>query len=217
MSTGPAASPMGTGIAGLLRAHGFERVAGVDEAGRGALAGPLVAAAVVLPPGWAPEGLADSKLLTAGDRERLYVEILAGADAVGICRLRPATVDRVGLQPANIRALRGALDTVRPATDYALIDGRWSLQPDLPCLQVVKGDQVCAPVSAASIVAKVARDRVMVRLHERYPAYGFARNKGYGVPEHRSALAEHGACPVHRRCFAPVGQLSLQPAPRQRT
>lgn len=192
----------------VLGEQGFERVAGVDEAGRGALAGPLVAAAVILPGGWVPEGLADSKLLTPGERDRLHGLITTRA-SVGIRRVRPGTVDRVGLQEANRRALRGALSKLEPAPDYALIDGRFGLRPRLPCLNVIKGDRLSAAVAAASVVAKVTRDRRMIRMGETHPGYGFERHKGYTAPEHLDALAELGPCPSHRRCFAPVAQLRL--------
>lgn len=197
------------GLDAELRARGFDRVAGIDEAGRGALAGPLVAAAVVLPSRWVPEGLADSKQLTPERREALFEQIRRRAVAVAVRRVRPATVDRIGLQAANLRALRRALGKLEPPPDFALIDGRFGLRPRVACLNVVKGDCVSSAVAAASIIAKVTRDRTMVRMAERHPGYGFARNKGYGAPEHRRALSELGPCPVHRRCFAPVAQLSL--------
>lgn len=194
------------GLDARLRAHGFARVAGVDEAGRGALAGPLVAAAVVLPGDWVPDGLRDSKLLTPHRREELY-EHIAERACVAVRRVRPGTVDRIGLQAANVRALGGAAGRLEPPPDYLLVDGRFRLQIRVPSLCVVKGDRVSAAVAAASVVAKVTRDRAMVRMEDRYPGYGFARHKGYAVPEHRRALAELGPCPTHRRVFAPVARL----------
>ncbi len=188
----------------LLHAQGFRHVAGADEAGRGALAGPLVAAAVMLPPGWAPDGLNDSKLVSPTDRERLYDEIVAGAVAVGIFRVSHTRLDGIGLQRANLAALRAALNKLDPTPDYVLVDGFTLARTSVPALRVVKGDQVCTSVAAASIVAKVTRDRIMVRAERRYPGYGFASHKGYRSPEHLAALARLGPCEFHRRCFAPV-------------
>lgn len=192
-----------------LGARGFVRVAGVDEAGRGALAGPLVAAAVVLPPGWAPEGLRDSKLLTPAQRDRLFDEVLAGALAVGVKRITSDRLDRIGLQAANIRALQVALRRLDVAPDYVLVDGLFSLRLRVPSLRVVKGDQVSTNVAAASVVAKVTRDRIMQRLARHHRGYGWERNKGYGAPEHLAALDRLGPSPAHRRCFAPVAQLRM--------
>ncbi|MDX1621371.1 MAG: ribonuclease HII, partial [Nitriliruptorales bacterium] len=193
----------------VLRAQGFEHVAGVDEAGRGALAGPLVAAAVILPGDWIPEGLTDSKLLTPLQRERLYDEILGGALAVGVRRVRPAKIDEHGLQRANIKALQRSLAKLDVEPDYVLVDGLFKLRLRTPSLRVIKGDQVSTNVAAASIVAKVTRDRMMVRYARRFPEYSFERNKGYGAPEHLRALDQVGPSRLHRRCFAPVSQLRL--------
>ena len=186
-----------------LHSRGFEHVAGADEAGRGAFAGPLVAAAVVLPPGYVPEGLRDSKLLTPLQRERLFAEIQEHALAIGVQRIRPDRIDVIGLQRANLLALRGALNKLRTRLDYVLVDGfRLRLRP--PSLRVVKGDMVCSSVAAASVIAKVTRDRAMVRLARRFPGYDFESNKGYRAPAHVAALWRMGPSPVHRRCFAPV-------------
>lgn len=193
-------------LEGLLRARGFATIAGCDEAGRGALAGPLVAAAVVLDPAAVPDGLRDSKLLTPLQRERLHGEILASAVAVGVRSVSPERIDRVGLQRANIEALQLALRKLDVAVDYVLVDGLFKLRLHTPHLRVIKGDCVASCVAAASIVAKVTRDRKMVRLARRYPLYGFEKHKGYGAPEHLEALEAHGPSPVHRRCFEPVAQ-----------
>lgn len=187
-----------------LRIQGFGAVAGVDEAGRGALAGPLVAAAVILPSGWIPEGLDDSKLVPPTERERLYGEIRASARAIGVHRITQRRLDRVGLQRANILALREAIKKLAPQPAYTLVDGFALDRTAMPCLRIVKGDEFCASVAAASIIAKVTRDRMMVRAARRYPGYGFARNKGYRAPEHLAALDQLGPCEIHRRCFAPV-------------
>ncbi len=199
-----------------LRGRGFSTIAGVDEAGRGALAGPLVAAAVVLPVDWVPDGLRDSKLLTPKQRDRLYDEIHAGALAVGVTRITNERLDRIGLQTANIRALQLALRKLVVDPDYVLVDGLFKLRLRVPSLRVIKGDRVSANVAAASVVAKVTRDRMMTRLARRYRGYGWERNKGYGAPEHVEALDRLGPSPAHRRCFAPVAQLRMsfdEPAP----
>ncbi|MDX1660043.1 MAG: ribonuclease HII [Nitriliruptorales bacterium] len=193
----------------VLRPSGFRLIAGVDEAGRGALAGPLVAAAVVLPPDWIPDGLRDSKLLTPLQRDRLYDEITAKALGWATRRVRPATIDEHGLQRANITALQRALAKLEVDPDYVLVDGLFTLRLRTPSLRVIKGDRVSANVAAASVVAKVTRDRMMVRLARRFPAYAFESNKGYGAPEHLRALDRVGPSRVHRRCFAPVAQLRL--------
>lgn len=194
-----------------LHRRGFEVVAGADEAGRGALAGPLVAAAVALPDGCVPDGLNDSKLVSPTERERLYEEIMGAALAVGVYRITHTRLDDVGLQRANLLALRAALNKLEPGPDYVLIDGFRLSRMRVPALRVVKGDQVCASVAAASIVAKVTRDRIMVRAERRFPGYGFANNKGYRAPEHLSALRRLGPCEFHRRCFAPVASASGHP------
>lgn len=189
-----------------LHRCGFGMVAGADEAGRGALAGPLVAAAVMLPPGWIPEGLNDSKLVTPQERERLYREILAHALAVGVYRVSHTKVDGIGLQRANLLALRNALAKLSPGPSYILVDGFALRRMPVPCLRMVKGDQISSCVAAASIIAKVTRDRMMVRAARRYPGYDFASNKGYRSPVHLEALGRLGPCEIHRRCFAPVSQ-----------
>jgi ribonuclease HII len=193
----------------VLRAQGFERIAGTDEAGRGALAGPLVAAAVILPPGFDLEGIDDSKLLTANQREAAYERIVAGAIAYVVRRIEPAVIDQRGLHRSNLALLRRCVRALPVVPDYALTDG--FPVPRMPCLAlgVKKGDTVSANVAAASIVAKVTRDREMGRIHRRYPAFGFDHNKGYGTPEHLAALDRLGPTPVHRLSFASVGQVAL--------
>lgn len=180
-------------------------VAGVDEAGRGALAGPLVAAAVILPQGFDLEGIADSKVLTRAARERACERILAEAVAVSRCRTMPHRIDRRGLHRMNLWLLRRAVLTLPVVPDYVLTDGFAVTRLAVPHLSIKKGDAVTASVAAASIVAKVTRDRMMDRYHRRYPAYGFDRHRGYGTPEHRAALAQLGPCPIHRLSFKGVG------------
>lgn len=193
-------------IEGLLRARGFATIAGCDEAGRGALAGPLVAAAVVLDPLATPDGLRDSKLLTPMQRDRLYADILGSAVAVGVRSVSPQRIDRIGLQRANVVALQLALRKLDVPVDYVLVDGLFKLRIHTPYLRVIKGDCVASCVAAASIVAKVTRDRKMVRYARRHPLYGFEKHKGYGAPEHLEALEVHGPSPIHRRCFEPVAR-----------
>ncbi len=197
-----------------LEQGGFERVAGCDEVGRGALAGPLFAAAVILPPGIHIEGLRDSKLCTAAQRQRLDEQIREVALAWSIVRVRHDRIDRFGLQRCNLQALRRALKNLGMTPDYVLVDGlktkRWRLS--CPALTVKKADVVSANVAAASIVAKVARDRAMSRYHRRFPIYGFRTNKGYGTAEHWAALKQHGPSDIHRLSFYGVMGFPDDPA-----
>jgi ribonuclease HII len=199
-----------------LREQGFARVAGADEAGRGALAGPLVAAAVVLPEGFDPEGIDDSKVLTANQREEAYERIVAAA-LFAVAKVEPATIDQRGLHRSNIALLRRCIRALRPEPEYALTDGFPVPRMPCPSLGIKKGDAVAASVAAASIVAKVTRDRIMVRLHRRYPEFGFDHNKGYGTPEHLDVLDRLGPTPIHRLSFACVGQPSIPGLGRSET
>lgn len=189
-----------------LRRAGLDPVAGVDEAGRGACAGPLVAAAVVLPDGrrGLVPGLADSKLLTARARERCYDEVLKRAEAWSVVVVDPEECDRLGMHVANVEALRRAIALldVRPA--YVLTDGFPVDGLGVPGLAVWKGDRVAGCIAAASVIAKVTRDRMMADLHATYPVYDFATHKGYVTAAHTEALEQHGPCPVHRRRFVNV-------------
>jgi len=197
------------GLYGYERAltrRGLHPVAGVDEAGRGACAGPLVVAAAILKSGKGGEipGLADSKLLTALARERVYAQIVKKAAAYSVVVIPPAEVDQIGLHRANVMGMRRALAglTLRPG--YVLSDGFPVPGLDVPSLAVWKGDRVAGCIAAASVLAKVTRDRMMVELHEVWPQYEFATHKGYVTPEHQSALDRHGPCPEHRRCYVNV-------------
>jgi ribonuclease HII len=184
-----------------LRSRGFALIAGADEVGRGALAGPLYAAAVILPADPGIDGLKDSKLCTPEEREFLARRIKERAVAISLVRVMPCVIDRRGLHKTNLSALRRALVRLDPRPDYALTDGFPVKRPPVPCLGVKKGDVISPSIAAASIVAKVTRDRAMARLHRRFPQYGFRSNKGYGTPEHREALKVHGPSPVHRMSF----------------
>jgi ribonuclease HII len=188
-----------------LRDLGFARVAGVDEAGRGALAGPLVAAAVILPSECPIEGLADSKLLTRERREELAAQIREVAVAITVVRASPDTIDRCGLQRTNLALNARALRLLPDGFDYGLADG-FPLVGSLPgpVLGIRKGDQVVSCVAAASIIAKVTRDRIMRGAARRYPGYGFQRHKGYGTDEHWTALRKLGPSAYHRFSFAGV-------------
>ncbi|TAM81301.1 MAG: ribonuclease HII, partial [Jatrophihabitans sp.] len=186
--------------AALARA-GFCRVAGADEAGRGACAGPLVVAACTLPPGRRGrlDGLDDSKVLSAVTRERLYGQILRRAVAYSVVIVPAAEIDAYGLHVANLAGMRRALGTLRPTADYALTDGFAVPGLGVPSAAVWKGDATVGCIAAASILAKVTRDRIMVDLHARWPRYEFDRHKGYVTASHAAALERFGPCPEHRR------------------
>jgi ribonuclease HII len=184
-----------------LNELGFGHVAGVDEAGRGALAGPVVAAAVILPNGCTIEGIRDSKLVPEPQRETLYGEITAQAVAWSVGIVDERIIDEVNILQATFRAMRAAVDTLSTRADYVLIDGRDAIELEMPCRAIIDGDALCPSIAAASIVAKVTRDRIMRALDTRLPQFGFARNKGYATLYHRRALAEHGAADVHRQSF----------------
>jgi len=189
--------------------QGIKVVAGVDEVGMGPLAGPVVAAAVVFPavatndefPPSFPRGVRDSKTLTIRARERLEQEIRHAALGVGVGVVEVEEIDRMNIYQAGLKAMRLALEQLPVTPAHVLIDGR-SL-PDLPCPQttVIKGDRDVYSIAAASIVAKVYRDRLMIAFDKLYPGYGFARHKGYGTAAHRIALRQFGPCPIHRRSF----------------
>ncbi|OGL70865.1 ribonuclease HII [Candidatus Uhrbacteria bacterium RIFCSPLOWO2_01_FULL_53_9] len=183
-----------------LRNSGLVRIAGVDEAGCGALAGPVVAAAVILPQGHAL-AVRDSKTLSARQRERLFDEIQAVAVAVNTGIVDATTIDEIGIRPATFLAMRKALSGIG-ACQHALVDG-WKI-PDVDLSQtpIIKGDQKEFCIAAASIVAKVTRDRLMIKASALYPEYAFAAHKGYGTAKHQQAVRMHGICPLHRRSFS---------------
>jgi len=185
------------------RADGFEAIAGVDEVGRGPLAGPVVAAAVILPPDLRLAEVNDSKLLTEA-RRRTALTLIAGTSDFGIGVVSTEEIDRVNIYRASQLAMRLAIEDLPRKPDIALVDGR--PVRGLPVAQraIVRGDKLSLSIAAASIVAKVVRDRMMVEFDRRYPKYMFARHKGYGTAEHLTAIKENGVCPLHRRSFAPV-------------
>ncbi len=187
---------------------GFAPVAGADEAGRGACAGPLVAAAAILADGRRGEipGLADSKLLTPLARERVYAEVVSRAAAWSVVVVPPEEIDRIGLHVANVQAMRRALAKLEVQPRYVLTDGFPVAGLAVPGLAMWKGDQVAACIAAASVVAKVTRDRIMTELHDQWPQYDFATHKGYVTPEHQQALTDHGPSPVHRRSYVNVAR-----------
>jgi ribonuclease HII len=199
----------------VLSRAGFAPVAGIDEAGRGACAGPLVVAAVVLDPTRIKRlhGLADSKLLSPAAREDVYAEVLRWALDWHVVVIGADQIDAMGLHVCNVAGMRRACAGLRSRPGYVLTDGFPIRGLGVPALAVWKGDQVAASVAAASVVAKVSRDRMMRDLHERYPLYGFDRHKGYVTDEHERALTEHGPSPVHRYSFVNVNRVAVQADP----
>jgi ribonuclease HII len=186
-----------------LRRVGFVHVAGADEVGRGCLAGPVVAGAVVLHPDRHIPGVCDSKLVPAAERERLYEVIARDAVTWAVAEADPAEIDRINIHQASLRAMQRAILQLAPLPDIVLVDA--FRVPDLPMAQrgIVHGDRRCAAIAAASIMAKVTRDRLMVAFHERDSRYGFDRHKGYATADHLDAVARFGYSEIHRRSFRP--------------
>ncbi len=185
-------------------ALGFHRVAGVDEAGRGPLAGPIVAAAVILAE--PVTGINDSKQLTYEEREAFYDRLVRGEHTIGTAIIDATDIDRNGIQQANYRAMALASARLTPAADYLLIDGFNVPGLVQPQLRLVKGDSRSQSIAAASVIAKVTRDRMMMEFDRSYPEYGFAQHKGYGTRAHLDAIERHGPCPIHRMSFAPLSR-----------
>jgi ribonuclease HII len=200
-----------------LRRAGIGVIAGVDEAGRGACAGPLVAGAAILKPGKSGEipGLADSKLLTERARERCYTQVLKKALAWSVVVVESEECDRLGMHVANVEALRRSLARLEVRPSYVLTDGFPVDGLEVPGLAIWKGDRVAACIAAASVVAKVTRDRIMTALHRDFPVYDFETHKGYITPTHTAALAEHGPCAIHRRRFVNVRRALGEAVPDQ--
>jgi ribonuclease HII len=202
--------------------RGFKCVAGLDEAGRGPLAGPVVAAAVVLPPNFAAGEINDSKLLSPAQRERLAPLIRQRALALGIGVVDVEEIDRINILQASLLAMVKALRELALAPDYVLIDGNQSIPPTLMAADrgaaslslyqqtVIKGDRLCLSIAAASIIAKVARDQMMIEFDKQYPEYGFAGHKGYGSAAHLDALRRHGPSPIHRLSYKPVREAAAR-------
>ncbi len=188
-------------VENAVRRLGFSRVVGVDEVGRGCLAGPVVVAAVVLHPNRPIKGVRDSKLLTPAARERLYTDITRRAEAWTIASAAPEEVDDLNVHQASLEAMRRAVHGLVPLPDFVLVDGFRIPNLFLPQRRVIGGDRRCAAIAAASIVAKVTRDREMRELHTHDPRYGFDSHKGYATPQHLAAVARFGESPVHRTSF----------------
>jgi len=201
---GPAPVPTMWEFENLALSQGFNSVAGVDEAGRGPLAGPVVAAAVILPHGLDVRGINDSKKLTTAMRERLYERINAEAIAVGVGVSDSVTVDHVNILQATLRAMEEAVSKLPVTADCLLIDGISRTALSLPQRTIKKGDCLSISIAAASIIAKVTRDRLMLEYEQQYPGYGFAGHKGYGSAAHLAAIAALGPSPIHRVTFRGV-------------
>lgn len=184
--------------------NGFTYVAGIDEAGRGPLAGPVMAAAVILPAGLTIIGVDDSKKLTPGTREKLFEIIMAQAMSVGVGVVSPVEIDRVNILQATRRAMLAAVQQLSPHPDYLLIDGISAIDSTIPQKTIKKGDSLSLSIAAASIIAKVTRDRLMIEMDATYPGYGFAGHKGYGSATHLDAIRRLGPSPIHRMTFGGV-------------
>lgn len=193
-----------------LRKAGVRQIAGIDEAGRGPLAGPVVAAAVILPEGFRHAGIDDSKKLTAEAREEIFAVLTARADVFwAVAVVEHDEIDRVNILRASHEAMRRAVQALAMLPDHALIDGLPVRPFPIPHTAIVQGDGLCKSIAAASILAKVTRDRIMIRLDAEYPSYGFAQHKGYATELHIERLKVHGPCPIHRKSFLPVAQQLL--------
>ena len=180
---------------------GYKCVCGVDEAGRGPLAGPVCAAAVILPPGLIIDGLNDSKKLTEKKREALFPQITAAAVSYCVAFASAEEIDRLNILNATMLAMNRAIRALSVKADFALIDGNCKRSIEIPATTIVGGDAKCPSIAAASVLAKVSRDRLCCELDEKYPQYGFAKHKGYGTKEHMDALRKYGPCPAHRMTF----------------
>jgi ribonuclease HII len=191
-------------LEGRLHRQGVWPVAGVDEVGRGPLAGPVAAAAVILDPKRLPRGLDDSKALTQKEREAAFDRIMEAAIAVGVAFVTPTEIDAINIRQATLAAMVRAVSALSRAPAYVLVDGSDPPRLSCPCRAIVKGDAVALSIAAASIVAKVARDAMMRRLGAIYPGYGFETNVGYAAPRHLEALRENGPTPAHRLSFSPL-------------
>ena len=188
---------------------GYRFIAGIDEAGRGPLAGPVVAAAVILPQDYHNSEIRDSKQLSAQKREKLHDVIMESALAVGVGVVEAAVIDKINILRATLKAMKEALRSLSPAPDFLLIDGITPLSLSTPQQTIVKGDSKSISIAAASIIAKVSRDRIMAIYHRQFPLYNFLKNKGYGTKEHREAIRRYGMCKIHRKSFKITDKLSI--------
>ena len=188
------------------RNTGYRNIAGIDEAGRGPLAGPVVSAAVILPDNFDCSGITDSKKLSEKKREALFPIIKENALAVGVGMADHEEIDRINILQASLLSMRRAVDELGLVPDYLLIDGKFTIDSPLPQEAIVKGDCQSISIAAASIIAKVTRDRIMKELSGKYPEYDFHRHKGYPTKAHKQAILSHGPCPVHRKSFRGVRQ-----------
>ncbi len=188
---------------------GFLYVAGLDEAGRGPLAGPVVASAVILPDAFQDDRITDSKKLTHKKRDTLFDVINEGALAVGVGVVDHEQIDSINILQASLLAMKIAVDQLQSAPDYLLIDGIFQIDSDLPQEAIKKGDSLSISIASASIIAKVTRDRMMLKYHEVYPQYGFAGHKGYPTKAHKAAISQYGVCPIHRKTFKGVKEFCL--------
>ena len=192
------------------RVRGAQRIAGVDEVGRGPLFGPVVAAAVILPKGCCLQGLTDSKKLSEKKRNKLDLEIRANAVAFAIAEVDAETIDRINIRQASLLAMRRAVEQLALNPDFLLIDGRDTIDWECPQRAVIRGDAMSFSIAAASVLAKVHRDRLLVELDSAFPGYGLAQHKGYCCPAHLAALARLGPTPLHRKSYRPVAQAVLR-------
>ena len=186
------------------RSLGFHKIAGIDEAGRGPLAGPVVSGAVILPDDFQAPGINDSKKLSPRKRDRLYDQILDGAVAVGVGIVDNRQIDKINILQAALLSMAQAAGQLDPAPDFLLIDGTFTTPADIEQKAIPKGDSLSISIAAASIIAKVTRDRMMADYHTQYPAYGLDRHKGYPTKAHKEAIALHGVSPIHRLTFKGV-------------
>ncbi|QTA87363.1 Ribonuclease HII [Desulfonema magnum] len=189
---------------------GFSLIAGIDEAGRGPLAGPVVSAAVILPVSFPVGEITDSKKLTPKKRADLYEKIYLHAISVGIGIVDPLEIDRINILQASLLSMAMSVDNLKPRPDYLLIDGTFGISSDLPQEPIPHGDSLSISVASASIVAKVTRDRLMEQYHQDYPEFGFPRHKGYPTKAHKEAIRKFGCCPIHRRSFKGVKEYAEQ-------
>jgi len=188
----------------LAQKRGYQYIAGIDEAGRGPLAGPVVSAAVILPSSFTCPGINDSKKLSEKKRDVFFPLISEQALAVGIGIADHTEIDQINILQASLLSMKRAVQDLTQSPDFLLIDGKFTIESDLPQQAIVKGDSKSISIAAASIIAKVTRDRIMKELHKTYPLYNFHRHKGYPTKAHKQAIIEHGPCPVHRRSFKGV-------------